>query len=129
MAGLTPEEIDEIRKVLPMFGDNRATDVLTGEPLYPVGEEIQPATPDEIRRGDERGDYFVDGLPEKPIALYRLSDRVHKMSRVRDWTDTFQGLPVEDQRMAIYNWQFENDRATVTVARAREIAEQWGYEL
>jgi len=51
------------------------------------------------------------------------------MSRVRDWTDTFQGLPLEDQRMAIYNWQFENDRASVTVARAREIAEQWGYEL
>jgi hypothetical protein len=129
MARLTPEEIDNIRKLLPMFGDNIATDVITGEPLYPPGEEIPALSPDEIRRSDERGSYFVDGLPEKPIALYRLSDRVHEMYRGTDWTDLFQGLSVEDQRMAIYNWQFENDRASVTVARAREIAEQWGYEL
>ena len=129
MAGLTPEEIAEIQKLIPMFGDLITTYVDTGEPVYPVGEEIPALSQDEIRRSDERGFYFVDGLPEKPIALYRLSDRVHKMSRIRDWTDSFQGLPGEDQRMAIYNWQFENDRASVTVARAREIAEEWGYKL
>jgi len=129
MDELTPEELAAIRKAVPMFGDNISIDVMTGKRLNPPGVEAEPATQDEIRRSDERGSYFVDGLPEKPIALYRLSDRVHEMYRGTDWTDLFQGLPVEDQRMAIYNWQFENDRASVTVARAREIAQEWGYQL
>ena len=129
MDELTPEELAAIRRDVPMFGDNISIDVVTGKRLNPPGVETEPATLDEKRRGDERGDYFVDGIADDPIALYRLSDRVHQMSRVRDWTDVFQGLPPEDQRMAIYNWNYENDRASVTVARAREIAQEWGYEF
>ena len=54
MDDLTPEELTAIRKEVPLCGDNISIAVMTGKGLNPPGIEIEPATPGDVGRGEER---------------------------------------------------------------------------